>query len=122
MNSKKSIFRLMAAIVFVCVLAGTLAVEAANEFTLLNENCKDAVNDGIPFTTATSISGPAVEVWRDRIQVTVTDPNGDLHSLSPEDVVKELTLYAASNNTAYQCQQLTGDPIENDFSCNSFPA
>ncbi|HPJ65973.1 MAG TPA: sortase [Flexilinea sp.] len=122
MNSKKSIFRLMAAIVFVCVLAGTLAVEAANEFTLLNENCKDVVNDGIPFTTATSISGQAIEVWRDRIQVTVTDPNGSNNYLSPKDVVKELTLYAASNNTAYQCQQLTEDSIENDFSCNSFPA
>ena len=118
MNSKKSIFRLMAAIVFVCVLAGTLAVEAANEFTLLNENCKDVVNDGIPFTTATSISGSAVDDWRE-IQVTVTDPNGISYSLSTGDVVKELTLYAASNNTAYQCQQNTGDSA---FSCNSFPA
>lgn len=123
MNSKKSIFRLMTAIVFVCALAGTLAVEAANEFTLLNENCKDVVNDGIPFTTATSISGSAVEVWRDRIQVTVTDPNGATDYLATGDIVKELTLYAASNNTAYQCQQLTTDgSIENDFSCNSFPA
>ena len=120
MNSKKSIFRLMAAIVFVCVLAGTHAVEAATEFTPVSEGCKDAVNDGIPFTTAASISGSAVEVWRDRIQVKVTDPSNIGYTLtSPDEVVQELTLYAASNNTPYQCQQITGESM---FSCNSFPA
>jgi len=111
----------MTAMLFVCVLAGTFAVEAATEFTPVSEGCKDAVNDGIPFTTAASISGQAIEVWRDRIQVTVTDPNGDSYNISTGDVVKELTLYAASDNTAWNCQQLTKDSIENNFSCNSFP-
>ncbi|HPG20998.1 MAG TPA: hypothetical protein PLG58_10430, partial [Flexilinea sp.] len=63
MNSKKSIFRLVTAVLFVCVLAGTFAVEAATEFMPVSEGCKDAVNDGITFTTAASISGAAVEVW-----------------------------------------------------------
>ena len=122
MNSKKSIFRLVTAVLFVCVLAGTFAVEAATEFTPVSEGCKDAVNDGITFTTAASISGSAVEVWRDRIQVKVTDPDGNPYSASTGDVVKELTLYAASNNTAYQCFQQTPGDGGNDFSCNSFPA
>ncbi|HNY95073.1 MAG TPA: hypothetical protein PKJ88_10285, partial [Flexilinea sp.] len=123
MNSKKSIFRLVTAVLFVCVLAGTFAVEAATEFTPVSEGCKDAVNDGITFTTAASISGSTVEVWRDRIQVTVTDPDGIGYTLTPPaEVVQELTLYAASNNNSYQCQQLTDSAEKNDFSCNSFPA
>ncbi|HPL58517.1 MAG TPA: hypothetical protein PLT22_10080, partial [Flexilinea sp.] len=123
MNSKKSIFRLVTAVLFVCVLAGTFAVEAATEFTPVSEGCKDAVNDGITFTTAASISGSAAKAWQDRIQVKVTDPDGSDYNFTPlTDVVKELTLYAASNNTAYQCEQLT-DPNDgkNDFDCNSFP-
>lgn len=97
---------------------------AANDFILSNTECKDLVNDGIAYYINSSIPNPAtVEKWRDRIQVQVTDPNGvpwnDAGYLVGPNVVKELTLYAASDTKAYQCQQLT--PPSNDFSCNSFP-
>lgn len=123
MNAKKSIFWIITMLALVCVFAGTIAVEAA-EFTLLDEQCKDVVNDGLPFTTPVSVSGATVENWRDRIQVQIKDKDGNPYGIpyGTGDIVKEVVLYAASDNTAYQCQQLTTDSVENSFSCNSFPA
>ena len=120
MNAKKSIFWIITMLALVCVFAGTIAVEAA-EFTLLGEQCKDMVNDGLPFTTPVSVSGATVENWRDRIQVEVKDKDGTNY-IGVDDNVMEVVLYAASDSTAYQCQQLTTDGIKNSFSCNSFPA
>lgn len=116
---------------------------AANDFILSNAECKDLVNDGAAYYINSSIPNPAtVEKWRDRIQFQVTDPNGvpfnwtnyypsDMNGdgTSESSIVEELTLYAASDTTAYQCQQLAVNTTDagtfaataNTFSCNSFP-
>lgn len=121
------------------VTSGAFAVD----FTLSNIECKDLINDGATYYVNTSIPNAAtVEKWRDRIQVQVTDPNGvpfNWANYYPSDmdgdgnldssIVEELTLYAASDTTAYQCQQLALDTTNpgtfaataNTFSCNSFP-
>ena len=54
--------------------------------------------------------------------MTITDPNG-VEYTTGNDRVKELILYAASDSTPYQCQQLSSNPPNppNSFSCNSFP-
>jgi hypothetical protein len=91
-------------------------------FTLTNDDCKDVVNDGIEFRTPVSITDPTTEDFRDRIIVTILAPDGMAYVTAPADNVYEVALYAASDSTEYQCQQLDpGSGTSNDFSCNSFP-
>ncbi len=130
MNTKKMMFWLITAVFLTLVFAGaaTMQVSAVATFTLTNDNCKDVVNDGIEFRTPVSITDPTTEIFRDKITVVITDPNGLEGSKTggyntTADTVKEVALYAASDSTEYQCQQLTpGVAPFNEFSCNSFPS
>lgn len=127
MNTKKMMLWLITAVFLTVVFAGaaTMQVSAVATFTLTNDNCKDVKNDGIEFRAPVSITDPTTEKFRSNIIVEITDPNGLVGSTGYHigtDVVKEVALYAASDSTEYQCQQLTITPANNDFSCNSFPA
>lgn len=116
---KKAWQAVLAVAVVALIAAGS--VFAATEF-LSGGDCKAFHTDGILFTGSVSITGTTVEKWRDRVLVTITDPNG-VEYTTGNDRVKELILYAASDSTPYQCQQLSSNPPNplNSFSCNSFP-
>ncbi len=123
MITKKMNLWLITVLLLTTVFAGavTMQVMAAQTFTTTS-GCKDMVNDGIEFKTSVGIVDPVTEDFRDRIQVTILNPsNADYHTLNSDNVLS-VALYAASDGTEYQCQQLTSDGIDNSFSCNSFPA
>jgi LPXTG-site transpeptidase (sortase) family protein len=127
MNTKKMMLWLITAVFLTLVFAGaaTMQVSAVATFTLTNDYCKDVKNEGIEFRTPVSITDPTTEKFRSNIEVEITDPNGIVSNTGVyepgTDVVKEVALYAASDSTEYQCQQLTTTADPNDFSCNSFP-
>jgi hypothetical protein len=108
MNTKKMMLWLITAVFLTLVFAGaaTMQVSAVATFTLTNDDCKDVVNDGIEFRTPVSITDPTTEDFRDRIIVTILAPDGLAYVTAPADNVYEVALYAASDSTEYQCQQL----------------
>lgn len=115
---KKSCFSVVLALVLTLTIAGSAF--AVTQF-VTGGDCKDLKNDGIRWDGTVSIHGKTVEQWRDRIVVKIFDPTNVEYGAGKK-IVKELILYAASSNTAYNCQQLTtpANPF-NSFSCNSFP-
>ena len=70
---KKAWQAVLAVAVVALIAAGS--VFAATEF-LSGGDCKAFHTDGILFTGSVSITGTTVEKWRDRVLVTITDPNG----------------------------------------------
>ena len=123
MTTKKKILWLITVLLLTTVFAGavTMQASAAQTFTTTS-GCKDMVNEGIEFKTPVAIVDPVTEDFRDRIEVEILNPSGVDYHTSGTDNVLSVALYAASDGTEYQCQQLTSDGIDNSFSCNSFPA
>lgn len=122
MKSNKTLFLHVVSLIVVFAVFGLFFTTAEAVTFSTTGDCKDLVNDGIPFTATVSIPPEQTETWRDRIQIVIFDPDGNNYITPGTDNVKEVVLYAStSGGTAYQCQQLTTDAIDNSFSCNSFP-
>ncbi|MHC1773147.1 MAG: sortase [Flexilinea sp.] len=122
MNTKKMIIWLITVLLLTAVFAGAVTMQVSAGTFTTTEGCKDLVNEGIEFKTSVGIVDPVTEDFRDRILVEILAPDGLTYNGGTKNVT-EVSLYAASDGTEYQCQQLTTDPtIVNSFSCNSFPA
>lgn len=122
MKSNKTLFLHVVSLIVVFAVFGLFFSTAEAVTFSTTGDCKDLVNDGIPFTATVSIPPEQTEIWRDRIKVKIADPDGNNYNPAGTDNVMEVALYTSSTGgTAYQCQQLTTDAIDNSFSCNSFP-
>lgn len=122
MKSNKTFFLHVVSLIVVFAVFGLFFTTAEAVTFSTTGDCKDLINDGIPFTATVSIPPEQTETWRDRIQIVILDPDGNDYITPGTDNVKEVVLYASSSGgTAYQCQQLTTDTFDNSFSCNSFP-